>query len=424
MSSITTTCQSCGSPNFSSVFFAGWLPPVNTFQPIGSRPLMEARHPAELLRCKDCGLVQMDYVVHPDLVFPPSYSYRSGTTKLLRDNFAQLTEEVEVVRGSPLGESDLVLDIGSNDGTLLKAFRDRYKCKVLGVEPTGAVEDAWNDSVPTIHGFWDDSIAERIVNGDALYSGGGNAKVVTACNVFAHVPGPHGFLKAVDRALAPGGLLVLEVHYLPELLRTLQYDTVYHEHLRFYDLRSLGNLLAFNGFVFTAARRIPTHGGSLRVYAMRIADSPHIGPGGDIPGLVEGEEPLHRDWENAWRTFRSQVAWSKASLWRMLEVMKRSDSKIYGIGCPSRAVTLIDYCGLDHNVLDCVCEVPDSPKVGHYVPGTRIPVVNEKCLFTDQPDFALLLSWHLADELATKLRLKGYKGRFLCPLPEPRILEV
>lgn len=419
MNSITTACQSCGSPNPAPVFFAGWLPPVNTFQPIGSRPLMEARYPAELLRCKDCGLVQMDYIADPGLMFPPSYSYRSGTTKLLRDNFAQLAEEVEVVRGSPLDKDGLILDIGSNDGTLLKAFHDRYKCRIGGIEPTGAHKDAVSHGIPTMPFFWNDDTAC-----DWVLRHWGKAAVITACNVFAHVPDPHSFLKAVDRVLAPNGLLVLEVHYLPELLRTLQYDTIYHEHLRFYDLRSLGNLLALNGFVFTAARRIPTHGGSLRVYAMRIADTPHIGPGGDIPGLVEGEEPLHRDWENAWRTFRSQVAWSKASLWRMLEVMKRSDSKIYGIGCPSRAVTLIDYCGLDHNVLDCVCEVPDSPKVGHYVPGTRIPVVNEKCLFTDQPDFALLLSWHLADELATKLRLKGYKGRFLCPLPEPRILEV
>jgi len=406
---MSTVCQACNSKIDNEVFFAGWLPLVNSFSSVNKPPTAEQRYPARLLKCDSCGLVQMENFPPPNLVFPKNYAYRSGTTRLLLENFAGLAEESGGLVG--LTSDDLVVDIASNDGSLLKAFEDRWKCRVQGVEPTDARITAHENRIPTLPYFWDDSAAENIV------SNRGKAKLVTACNVFAHVPDPKGFLKAVDAVLLPHGVLAIEVHYLPALLSSLQYDTIYHEHIRYYSLGSLQRLLDSCGFHIFRAKRIPTHGGSLRIYAYRKSECAIHSTDSSVAGILEFERG--EDWEG----FRSRVAWSKASLWRMLEVMKRSDSKIYGIGCPSRAVTLIHYCGLDHNILDCVCEVPGSPKIGHYVPGTRIPVVDESKLIADQPDFALILSWHIATEIACKLRARGYTGRFMVPLTDPKILE-
>ncbi len=409
-----TQCQCCGGTDLEPVFSAGFIPMVNSMETVGAPLSPWIKEPARLLRCSSCTLVQLEWVEEPDTVFPRDYSYRSGTTKLLRDNFSDLAHEVVEVIGHTPGPKDLVLDIASNDGTLLKQFRGLYGCKIQGVEPTDAYKDALKDGIPTINEFWSEHTPGKII------AWCGQAKIVTACNVFAHVPDPYGFLKAVDKVLTPDGVFVVECHYLPEMLRTVQYDTVYHEHLRHYSLVSLNALLEQGGFKITHARKIPTHGGSIRVYASRKDDPrPPTISVVELLGHEGFEEPSS---PTAWETFRQRVTEHKLALWRMLDTVIRYDGRVYGVGCPSRAVTLINYCGLDESVLPCVCEVPGSPKIDHYVPGTLIPVVDEKKLFEDQPDFALLLSWHLADELAPKLRTKGFKGRFICPLPEPRIL--
>jgi len=200
------------------------------------------------------------------------------------------------------------------------------------------------------------------------------------------------------------------------LIETLQYDTIYHEHLRYYSVTALRHLLEMHGFEIIHAKRILTHGGSIRIYAARKG---HYPVEGNLSQLLDNEK--RRITKETLAQFARAVAQSKLDLLALLRDIKVAGARIYGIGAPSRASTLINYVGLDNAILDCVLEIKGSYKIGKYIPGTIIPVAEEERLFLDQPEYALLLSWHIADELIPKLTSRGFKGRYIIPLPTPRV---
>jgi hypothetical protein len=248
----------------------------------------------------------------------------------------------------------------------------------------------------------------------------GPAKVVTAANVFAHIGDVHGVAAGIVELLAPDGVFISESHYLLDLVETLQYDTIYHEHLRYYALGSLEALLKRHGLEVFHVKRIPTHGGSIRVYAARTGTRP-VDP--SVAARRAHEREFGISDGSALVAFRDRVAQSKLALYALVATLKKPGVRIYGIGAPSRASTLISYAGLDSGIVDAVMEVTGSHKLDKYMPGTRIPVLDEAMLYADQPEYALLLSWHIADELVGILRKKGYKGAFIVPLPEPRVIR-
>jgi hypothetical protein len=403
---VVDRCQVCDSPALESVLFIGYLPPVNTMPAIGIRPAEQPAYPAELLHCPKCQLVQIGLIVDPGILFPPTYPYTSGTTKILRDNFAQLSEEV--AQRYPLKSSELIADIGSNDGTLLSNFTKQ--ARVFGIEPTNAGKLALERGIPTLISFFNRGAAEKTV------AENGKAKIVTATNVFAHIEDIHEIVDCIDNLLSEDGIFISESHYLLSLIETLQYDTIYHEHLRYYSVTALKHLLEMHGFEIIFARRIPTHGGSIRVYAAKKGQYPVDAS----LGLLLEEEARHITKETL-AQFARRVTQSKLDLLGLIKELKVGGAKIYGVGAPSRASTLINYVGLDSRILDCVLEIKGSYKIGKYVPGTTIPVVEEERLFVDQPEYALLLSWHIADELIPKLTSRGFKGRYIIPLPKPRV---
>lgn len=405
-----TACQSCDARPLTSILFLGYMPPVNAMPPIGEPLVEQPAYPLELFRCDACGLVQIGTDVDQTVLFAPSYPYRSNSTKILRENFAELYRESSELLG--LKPEDFVVDIGSNDGTLLANFLVGGQ-RVLGVEPSEAGAEARTRGVDTLTAFFGLETARRI------RAEHGPAKLITATNVFAHITDVHGVLGGIVEMCAEEGIFVNESHYLPTLLETLQYDTIYHEHLRYYGLHSMKPMLEKHGLEIFHVRKIPTHGGSIRVYAAR-AGRRRIEP--SVAALLEEERQRGIASGSAFATFRREVLQSKLDLHALLADIKRQDGRIYGIGAPSRASTLINYTGLDDGILDCVLEVSTSRKIGKYIPGTVIPVLDEKKLFEDQPEYALLLSWHIAEELMSNLRRKGFRGRFVIPLPQPRII--
>lgn len=404
-------CQICDERELVSALFLGFLPPVNSMRPLGARPDSEPWHPAELMVCPRCHLAQLGYVVDPEVLFPPDYPYTSGSTRILRENFAELHGESSSLLG--LDRDDLVVDIGSNDGTLLSNFHDAGH-RVLGIEPTRTGELARERGIETMTAFFGTETAARA---RAEY---GPARLVTAANVFAHIPDVHAVVDAIASLLADDGVFVSESGYFRDLVETLQYDTIYHEHLRYYSVTSLSALLERHGFRVFHAKRIPTHGGSIRVYATRTATPATQATVADL--LAEEAEAGLTD-ESWVPGFRRRVTASKLGLYTLLAPLKSDGSRIYGIGAPSRASTLVNYVGLDDGIVDCVLEIAGSKKVDKYLPGTAIPVLEESKLYDDQPEYALLLSWHIAAELKENLRRKGFRGRFVVPLPEPRIEE-
>jgi hypothetical protein len=407
-STLVTRCQVCDSTALEPIFFAGYLPPVNEMPTIGQRPIEQPSYPAEVLRCPNCELVQLGLIVDATILFPPSYPYTSGTTRILRENFTELCEES--LRLYPIQPEDLVVDIGSNDGTLLSNFL-KAKHRVVGIEPTDAGDIANAAGIPTLKSFFDRSAVERVLREH------GAGKVITATNVFAHMENLSEIIECVLSLLDDDGLFITESHYWLALLETLQYDTIYHEHLRYYSLTSLIHLLEAFGLDAIRARRIRTHGGSIRVYAARKGRYPVDGSISRI--LAEEREGLTAERLAA---FRRHVTEAKLGLYALLLEARREGHSIYGVGAPSRSATLINYVGLDEGILDCVVEIKGSHKIGKYVPGTVIPVVDESKLFEDQPAYALLLSWHIADELIPKLAEGGFRGSFIVPLPKPRIV--
>lgn len=367
-------CGICGSAELAALLDMGIQPLAEDFT--GS----SIRYPLDLRECASCGLVQLGYAVEPGAVFTPGHPYATGNTAFLREHFMRLG--LDALHYMKVG--DLLVDIGANDGTLLRSLIG-HGVRMAGVEPTGQITKFKGSIKPYQEFFTRDlGIRIRMENGPA--------RVITACNVMAHVPDVHDFMEGIASLLAPDGWFVAENHDAASVLEGLQIDTVYHEHLRYYSPGSFARLLDIHGFRMVSCTQIPTHGGSFRVWA-RKKDDRMFGP-------------------------RAQ----QLSI-RLHAMVRRAaaDGPIYGIGAATRAVPLLHYARLGE-YLKCVCEVAGSDKVGHCMPGTFIPVVDEHRLFADQPPHALLFSWHVPS-IPAKLWSAGYRGKIIVPLPEPKILE-
>lgn len=396
-------CQSCGGEHLEKTLSLGYLPPPNDMWPVGTVLDRQTWMPTDLMLCHSCNLVQLGYTGPQDVVFPAHYPYTSGVTKNLRLNFAELAVEMRTLFN--LKENDLIVDIGSNDGTLLSNFVRNHV--VVGVEPTNIADLANERGIKTIKEFFSPSTARAIIEeAGALTS----RRFVTCANCFAHMDNIPSIMEGVIDLIGDDGVFVTESHYLMDLLQTLQYDTIYHEHLRYYSLVSIRNLLWRYGLQVIHARRISTHGGSIRVYAKR-ANFP-------LPVSKEADdllrfEPVALGLIEKLNRFARDVAMSKLQLMATMRDLRRSGFRVAGISAPSRAATVINYCRLE---LDYVAELTGSLKLGKYMPGTSIPVVDEEILFgAKQPEAAVLFSWHIADEIIPKLRAKGFLGRIILP---------
>lgn len=406
---IVKACQICQNRDLKPIIFLGYMPPVNKMVDVGTQPSEQPSYPAQVLYCPKCHLVQLGLIVDPQILFPKEYPYTSGTTKILKDNFRDLYAESSRIIN--LEKNDLVVDIGSNDGTLLENYKNN--CNVLGVTPEDIGKIAIQKGVPTILSYFNKKTADNILK---KY---GKAKIITAANVFAHMENIHEILDQIIKLLKPDGVFISESHYLYPLLKRVQYDTIYHEHLRYYSLASLKYLLKMHHLEVFHVKNIPSHGGSIRVYAARKGKY-------NIHKTVAKQLLEEKDTVaniNSLKKFRDNVILSKLKLYNLLNKIKSKSKTIYGISAPSRASTLINFTGLDEGIIDCVLEVKGSYKIGKYIPGTLIPILEEGKLFEDQPDYALLLSWHIADELMPKLVQKGFRGDFIVPLPYPRIVK-
>ncbi len=406
-SKVVEKCQICGNAGLESILFLGYLPPVNDFHPIGERPKEEPSYPAEILYCNKCHLVQSGLIVDPRIIFPRSYPYTSSTTKVLRDNFAELYRECTAM--FKIGPNDLVVDIGSNDGNLLINFKGNHR--VLGITPEDIGKIAIQKGIPTILDYFTREVALKVKK---EY---GQAKIITATNVFAHIDNVNEVVESILTMLADDGIFIIEVHYLLPIVQMTQFDTVYHEHLRHYSLHSLKYLLEMHGLQIIHARQIPSHAGSIRVYGARKGK---YRVENTVTPLLDEEKNTILKKENL-LDFKKRVISAKLELLSLLGELKRSGSRIYGIGAPSRGTTLINYVGIDEGMVDCILEIKGSHKIGKYVPGTLIPVLEESKLYEDQPEYVLLFSWQITDELVPKLREKGFRGKFIIPLPKPRI---
>jgi len=400
-------CQFSNKKDLRLIISLGYLPPVNEFIKINSIKSQSVFFPTDLVYSSSSKLVQLSTIVNKSIVFPKSYPYTSSTTKILRENFSELSKECNKLIN--LNPTDLIVDIGSNDGNLLSNFK---RIRRLGVTPENIGKLAIKKGIPTLLNYFDKKTANLIKK---KY---GQAKIITATNVFAHIDNIKELMSNVLKILKNDGVFITESHYLMPLIQDLQYDTIYHEHLRYYSLTSLKNIFNKFNLEIIHAKEIPTHGGSIRVYVSRKNKYKKS----KLINKILSKEKKLLSWQK-FLNFRDKVVDSKLQLLSLLRKIKQNKKIIYAVGAPSRASTLVNYTGITKEIIDCICEVSNSYKVGHYMPGTNIPVVSEKIIFKKKPEYLLLLSWHISKELINNLKKKGYKGKFIIPLPKPRIVS-
>ena len=399
-------CQISGAKDLKTIISVGYLPPVNKLKKIGSLLTEDVFFPSELVYSKSSHLVQLSTIVDKEILFPKEYPYTSSTTKILRENFKELYTDCNKI--IDISKKDLVIDIGSNDGNLLNNFKNNHR--VLGITPEKIGKIAIKKGIPTLIKYFNKATANLVLK---KY---GKAKIVTATNVFAHIENVKQLMENILKILHKDGVFISESHYLASLIKTVQYDTIYHEHLRYYSLMSLNYLFNKYNLEIIYAKKIDTHGGSIRVYA---AHKNKFKKNESVKKILKFEKN-YLNWKT-FNEFRTKVVKSKLDIYSILKKLKDKNKKIYGIGAPSRASTLINYIGLDENIIDCVLEIDGSYKIGNYIPGKKIPILSEKKLYNDPPDYVVLFSWHIASELKLNLKRKGYKGKFIIPLPHPKI---
>lgn len=405
-----THCQICNATSFDHILSLGHHPLTQAYLTEDGLHEPETFYPLTIVRCVGCGLVQLDYLADPKIVFPPSYPYQTGMTSMLVRNFRALADLLATTYS--LTAADLVMDIGSNDGTLLGCLKEKGM-RVIGVEPTDVAKIANSRGIPTIQTYFTESAARdiRAVNGPA--------RVVAATNSFAHTNNLYEMLRGIKTLLSPDGVFVAESQYLMDIVETNEVDTIYHEHLRFYALTPMLALFRNVGMSLVDAERIPAAGGSIRTFAMQ-GEHP---PSARLRELLAAEDRAGITTAKTLATFAARARHAKQALLALLGQLRRDSARIVGIGSPGRGNSLINFMGIDTDLVDYLVERTGSPKIGLYTPGTHLKVEDEARLFAEQPEYALILSWHIADELVGKLKQLGFRGRCIIPLPEPRIIE-
>jgi len=404
-------CQVCGSENLELVIDLGHQPLCDSLLSVEQLDEPETSYPLRLHRCVDCSLAQIDYAVDGSTVYHREYPYRSGVTKELVEY--QLASSGTTIEEFSIEPNSLVVDIGSNDGTLLSGFK-HHGMKVLGVEPTNIAKIANEAGIETIQEFFTESVARDIV---AEY---GQASVVSSTNMFAHMTTLGEVTRGIQTLLKDGGIFVCEIHYLLEIIRSSQYDTIYHEHLRSYSLKSLVTFFNMYDLTLVDARQVNRYGGSLRVY---VAKGKNQQVRSSVADLLAREEEFGLYEAETYVKFRETAEKTRRDFVGLAHEAQAKGQSFVGNSCPGRCSTLLNYCGIDRNLMHYIAEQPTSLKLGLHLPGQHIPIVDNQILIDEQPDYVALLAWHYAEPIIQQLRDRGLKSKLVMPLPEVAVLQ-
>ncbi|MGH9364107.1 MAG: class I SAM-dependent methyltransferase [Thermoanaerobaculia bacterium] len=392
-----TLCEVCANSSLTPVLNLGSHPMCDDLVPVGDVRVCQ-EYPIEILFCNECFTALQRFQVPKEALFPPTYHYRARFTADVLNGMAELVASCKAAFGSLAGKK--VLDIGCNDGSLLDLFRDDGAI-TLGIEPTGAYRDAEHKGHRIFNAFLSAGIADAIV---ASYH---EIDFITFTNVFAHIEHLHDLLGSLRRLLAPQTVIIIENHYLGAVLERNQFDTFYHEHLRTYSFTSFVHM-ARSLDVRVLKLELPArYGGNIRVF---LGHSNRIGTASSIDlGKLGTREASFLD---DFAALRKSVAYWRTSKRRFIQEQVRQYGRLRAKAFPGRAAILVKLLELNEESISAVYEKPGSLKIGHYVPGTRIPIWSDESLF-GQPDLTqpvLNLAWHIPREIRTYMTDHGYSG--------------
>lgn len=404
-------CRICGSSNLFKFIDLGFTPPADQFLRPSQLKEPETWYPLSVLMCRNCGLAQLSYVVPCEILYRRDYPYESSMTKsgqLHWDEFAQT-----VFKSYNLTSNDLVIDIGSNVGVLLESFK-KLGASVLGIDPaSNIVRIAEKRGVETWDDFFDTLIAKRILETK------GPSKIITATNVFAHIDDLNNFMQAIEIVLDKQGVFIFEAPYFGNLIKHLEYDTIYHEHLSYLLLEPIMNLAKSNDMEVIDVQERDIHGGSFRVF---LARKGHFTANTRVETFLQKE--INSKWrdENILLSFSKKVCQNREKLKSLILDLKSKNKNLAAVSAPAKGMTLLNYCNLGPETIKFVTE-KSSLKKGRFCPGVHIPVVDDSELIKQNIDYALLLAWNFSDEIINNLKEYHQSGgKFIIPIPTPKII--
>ena len=404
-------CRSCGTTLAHTFVDLGMSPLANSYIKPEQRSRMEPFYPLHVYVCSACLLVQLEQFSSPHDIFS-DYAYFSSFS----DSWlAHAKRYVDMIADRfQLGRDSKVVEIASNDGYLLQNFMARG-VPVLGVEPAANVaEVAKQKGVNTTVAFFGEKTARDLV------ADGWGADLIIGNNVLAHVPDLNDFVKGLKVLLKPTGLVTMEFPHLVQLMKQNQFDTIYHEHFSYFSFLAVEKVFARHGMTLFDVEELPTHGGSLRIYARHAQDS-------SKPIEARAQDLKTREEEAGfgrlahYLSFGPQVEATKRKLVSFLIAAKQEGKRVVGYGAPAKGNTLLNYCGVRTDLIDYT--VDRSPhKQGHFLPGVHIPIHSPEKVRETRPDYLLILPWNLREEVMEQMAfIREWGGKFVVPIPEVKV---
>jgi len=405
-----SSCRFCGSDLQHTFVDLGMSPVANNFLNAAQLSQMEPFYPLHAYVCDRCFLVQIEQIVTPEDLFT-NYPYFSSYSDSWLQH-AKAYANMAIERFGLNGRSQ-VIELASNDGYLLQYFV-AHGIPVLGIEPAANVADeARKTGIPTLVKFFGEETARQLV------ADGVRADLLVGNNVLAHVPRLNDFVEGMKILLKPKGVITMEFPHLMRLVEGNEFDTIYHEHFSYFSLLTVEKVFAAHGLTIFDVDELPTHGGSLRIYACHLGDR-SVGP--RVTKLGEREEAAGFTRLEHYLSFGERVKETKRRILEFLIRAKREGKTVVGYGAPAKANTLLNYCGIRMDFIDYT--VDRSPhKQGQFMPGTRIPIYSPERIRETRPDYLLILPWNLKNEIAEQMAyIRDWGGRFVVPIPDVEVL--
>lgn len=409
---VPATCRFCQKPLRQTLVDLGMSPLCESYLSASKLNRMEPFYPLHVYVCDNCLLAQLEEYVSPEEIFT-EYAYFSSYADSWLQHAKAYTDLM--VKRFGLGTRSLVVEVASNDGYLLQYFVEKG-IPVLGIEPARNVaEVAIEKGIPTLVEFFGKAMAERLV------AEGRSPDLILGNNVLAQVPNLNDFVQGLKVLLGPRGLITIECPHLVRLMEDNQFDTIYHEHFSYFSLLALETIFDAHGLTLFDVEELPTHGGSLRIYA-RHREDPTKTVGPRIEELKARERAFGLPCMDTYRAFSAGVQETKRKLLTFLIQAKRDGKRICGYGAPGKGNTLLNYCGIRTDFLDFT--VDRNPyKQGKFTPGTHIPILAPEAVAQARPDYVLILPWNFKDEIIAQLAfIRDWGGQFIVPIPEVRVI--
>lgn len=401
-------CRVCESKNIKQILDLGMQPWGNDFIPVIENRTSEL-YPLKFVICEECKTCQIDYTIPKEKMFV-NHSYMSGTTKTLTKHFENIGEEI--LKKIKLNNNDYILDIGGNDGSFLKFFKDQ-NIKVLNVDSGKKQSKLSNErGIQCLNTFFDSKVSEKIELDN------NKAKVIHGSGIFFHLEDLKSVFKGIKNLLASDGILVAEFIYLPSMMKNLAFDQIYHEHLLYYSLHSLQNLLDQYDFEIFDSELYEIHGGSCVAYISHKSNKKSKTQ--KFIKMYESEKNEGFLDQKVYIDFSNKVHEIKVKMINLIKNLKSKNNKIYALGAPVKGSTLLNFMELNEKYIDCAVEI-NPHKFNTLYPGTKIKVLDQSLVI--DPDYYLFLSWNFQKEIISKMSKFVEKGgKFIIPFPEPKLL--